>query len=72
MVSAARGRDQQGRVGRFLARRLIRTVEALRIAPKGSAEVSKMLGAAAEALIAGGEADIFTPNYFFLAQRPAE
>jgi hypothetical protein len=31
-----------------------------------------MLGAAAEALIAGGEADIFTPNYFFLARRPAE
>jgi sterol 24-C-methyltransferase len=47
-------------------------VEALRIAPKGSAEVSKMLGAAAEALIAGGEAGIFTPNYFFLARRPAE
>ena len=63
---------RRGRVGRFLARRLIRTVEALRIAPKGSAEVSKMLGAAAEALIAGGEADIFTPNYFFLARRPAE
>jgi sterol 24-C-methyltransferase len=63
---------RRGRVGRFLARRLIRTVEALRIAPKGSAEVSKMLGAAAEALIAGGEAGIFTPNYFFLARRPAE
>jgi sterol 24-C-methyltransferase len=63
---------RRGRVGRFLARRLIRTVEALRIAPKGSAEVSKMLGAAAEALIAGGEAKIFTPNYFFLARRPAE
>jgi sterol 24-C-methyltransferase len=63
---------RRGRVGRFLARRLIRSVEALRIAPKGSAQVSKMLGAAAEALIAGGEAGIFTPNYFFLARRPAK
>jgi sterol 24-C-methyltransferase len=63
---------RRGRVGRFFARRLIGTVEALRIAPKGSTEVSKMLGAAAEALIAGGEAGIFTPNYFFLARRPAE
>jgi len=63
---------RRGRVGRFLARRLIRSVEALRIAPKGSAQVSKMLGAAAEALIAGGEAGIFTPNYFFLARRPAQ
>ncbi|MGB5522086.1 MAG: hypothetical protein WBM96_05930, partial [Polyangiales bacterium] len=63
---------RRGRVGRFLARRTIRTLEALRIAPKGSTEVSKMLGSAAEALIAGGELGIFTPNYFFLAQRPAQ
>jgi sterol 24-C-methyltransferase len=63
---------RRGRVGRFFARRLIRTVEALRIAPEGSAAVSQMLGAAAEALIAGGESGIFTPNYFFLARRPAK
>jgi hypothetical protein len=52
-------------------RRTIRTLRALRIAPKGSTEVSKMLGAAA-ALIAGGQLGIFTPNYFFLALRPAK
>ena len=63
---------RRGRVGRFLARRLIRAVEALRIAPKGSTAVSQMLGAAAEALIEGGEAGIFTPNYFFLVRRPEE
>lgn len=63
---------RRGRVGRFLARRLIRSVEALRIAPKGSAVVSQMLGAAAEALIAGGESRIFTPSYFFLARKPAK
>jgi sterol 24-C-methyltransferase len=63
---------RRGRAGRFMARRTIRTLEALRIAPKGSTEVSKMLGSAAEALIAGGELGIFTPNYFFLAQRPAQ
>ena len=63
---------RRGRPGRFMARRTIRTLEALRIAPKGSAEVSKMLGAAAEALIAGGELGIFTPNYFLLARRPSK
>jgi len=63
---------RRGRIGRFFARRLIRTVEAVRIAPKGSAAVSQMLGAAAEALIAGGESGIFTPNYFFLVRRPAK
>lgn len=61
---------RRGRPGRFFARRTIRTLEALRIAPKGSTEVSKMLGAAAESLIEGGELGIFTPNYFFLARRP--
>jgi len=63
---------RRGRAGRFLASHTIRTLEALRIAPKGSTEVSKMLGAAAESLIAGGERGIFTPNYFFLARRPAQ
>ena len=38
----------------------------------GTLQVSRMLGAAAEALIAGGEAEIFTPNYFFLVRRPAQ
>ena len=63
---------RRGRAGRFLASRTIRTLEALRIAPKGSTEVSRMLDAAAESLIAGGERGIFTPNYFFLARRPAK
>jgi sterol 24-C-methyltransferase len=63
---------RRGRVGRFFARRLIRTIEAARIAPKGSAAVSQMLGAAAEALIEGGEAGIFTPNFFLLARRPEQ
>ncbi|MEM7433672.1 MAG: methyltransferase domain-containing protein [Myxococcota bacterium] len=62
---------RRGRVGRAIARRTIRTLERLRIAPPGSTEVSRMLGNAAESLIAGGELGIFTPNYFFVAQRPA-
>lgn len=62
---------RRGRLGRRLTRRAIGTLEALRIAPKGSKEVSLMLGRAAEGLIAGGEAGIFTPSYFFLARRKA-
>ncbi|MGB5811092.1 MAG: methyltransferase domain-containing protein [Polyangiales bacterium] len=62
---------RRGRVGRAIARRTIRTLERLRVAPPGSADVSRMLGAAAESLIAGGEADIFTPNYFFVVRKPA-
>ena len=62
---------RRGRVGRRVARRLIGTLETLRIAPQGSKEVSVMLGRGADGLIAGGEAGIFTPNYFFMARRPA-
>ncbi len=61
---------RRGRPGRFLAGHSIRTLEALRIVPKGSTEVTRMLAAAAESLIDGGERGIFTPNYFLLARRP--
>ena len=62
---------RRGRLGRRIARRTIGGLEALGIAPKGSKEVSTMLGRAAEGLIAGGEAGIFTPSYFFVARRKA-
>lgn len=60
---------RRGRLGRQLARRTIGVLEKLGIAPKGSKEVSLMLGRAAESLIAGGESGIFTPSFFFVAQR---
>lgn len=61
---------RRGRLGRLFADRMLGTLEALRIVPKGSTQVSLMLSAAAESLIAGGELGIFTPNYFLLARRP--
>ena len=60
---------RRGRLGRRIARRTIGLLEAVGIAPKGSQEVSQMLGRAAEALIAGGETGIFTPSYFFVARK---
>jgi len=62
---------RRGPIGRFLADHLLGTFEALRIVPKGTTDVSEMLSAAAESLIAGGDLGIFTPNYFLLARRPA-
>ena len=59
----------RGRLGRRLTRHTIGALETLGIAPKGSKEVSLMLGRAAEGLIAGGETGIFTPSFFFLARR---
>ena len=47
-----------------------RLAEALRILPKGSAEVVEMLHRTANAYAAGGRAGIFTPLYCFLARKP--
>ena len=56
--------------GRYLTNRALALMEALRIAPKGSTEVSETLNQAADALVAAGERGIFTPDLFFLVRRP--
>jgi sterol 24-C-methyltransferase len=55
--------------GRKVTNLAVRTLERLRIAPKGSTAVSALLNRAAEALVAGGETAIFTPMYFFHAKK---
>ncbi|MYB03617.1 MAG: methyltransferase domain-containing protein, partial [Acidimicrobiaceae bacterium] len=47
-----------------------RLAEALRILPKGSADVVEMLDRTASAYAAGGRSGIFTPLYCFLARKP--
>ncbi len=44
--------------------------EALRLLPKGSSAVLRLLDQNADALVAGGKAGIFTPLYCFLARKP--
>ena len=44
--------------------------EAVRLFPKGSAEVIRLLDRTAEAYVAGGKTGIFTPLYCFLARKP--
>jgi sterol 24-C-methyltransferase len=56
-------------VGRKVTHRLVRVLETLRIAPKGSTAVSEFLNAGAKALVAGGQAGIFTPMFFFHARK---
>ena len=47
-----------------------RLAEVLRIFPKGSAEVVRLLDRTADAYVAGGKTGIFTPLYCFLARKP--
>ena len=51
--------------------RLVRVLETLRIAPKGSTAVSDFLNAGAKALVQGGETGVFTPMFFFHVRKPA-
>ena len=57
-------------LGRKLFMGTSRLAEALRVFPKGSAEVIELLDRTAEAYVAGGRAGIFTPLYCFLARKP--
>ncbi len=44
--------------------------EVLRLFPKGSAEVVRLMDRTAEAYVAGGKSGLFTPLYCFLARKP--
>ena len=48
----------------------LKLAEALRLFPKGSTEVVRLLDRTADAYVAGGKAGIFTPLYCFLARKP--
>ncbi|KAK4414483.1 Cycloartenol-C-24-methyltransferase [Sesamum alatum] len=57
-------------VGRFFTRNMVKALEKLGVAPKGSQRVQAFLEKAAEGLLAGGKKEIFTSMYFFLARKP--
>ncbi|KAK9291293.1 hypothetical protein L1049_009483 [Liquidambar formosana] len=56
--------------GRFITRNMVKTLEFVGLAPEGSQRVQLFLEKAADALVEGGKKGIFTPMYFFLAQKP--
>ncbi len=57
-------------LGRKVMMAASRLAEALRILPKGSADVVGLLDRTANAYVAGGKTRIFTPLYCFLARKP--
>lgn len=56
-------------VGRMCTHALVSTLEFARIAPKGSVRVSALLNATALDLVEGGEKEMFTPSFFFVARK---
>ena len=47
-----------------------RAAEAVRVLPRGSARVLRLMDRTAQAYVSGGRAGIFTPLYCFLARKP--
>ncbi|XP_061375197.1 cycloartenol-C-24-methyltransferase-like [Gastrolobium bilobum] len=57
-------------VGRILTKAMVKILEFVGLAPKGSLRVHDLLEKASEGLVEGGKKEIFTPMYFFLACKP--
>lgn len=58
------------KVGTFFTQNAVRVMERVGLAPKGTFDVGEALKVAAEALVAGGQAKLFTPMMLFVAQKP--
>ena len=56
-------------LGRQITNAATGVLEKLKVLPKGTAEVSQVLGTAGDALVEGGEQEVFTPMYYFLARK---
>ncbi|XP_029127242.1 cycloartenol-C-24-methyltransferase isoform X2 [Cajanus cajan] len=57
-------------LGRFFTRSLVKSLEFVGLAPRGSLRVQEFLEKAGDGLVEGGKKEIFTPMYFFLARKP--
>jgi sterol 24-C-methyltransferase len=57
-------------LGKAMIKVLTRALEATRVAPRGTSEISDFLNVGADALVRGGELGIFTPMAFLLAEKP--
>ena len=56
-------------IGRSITNVATGILEKLKVLPEGTAEVSQFLGKAGDALVEGGQREIFTPMYYFLARK---
>ncbi|KIY96851.1 hypothetical protein MNEG_11110 [Monoraphidium neglectum] len=66
------GNFRTTKAGRRVTHALVRGLEAVGVAPKGSLEVATMLEQAADDLVAGGKTGTFTPLFFFLVRKPLQ
>jgi sterol 24-C-methyltransferase len=56
-------------IGKHFTNVAVRALEALRIAPRGTTTVARMLDSGGQALVAGGKLGIFTPGLLIVARK---
>ena len=56
--------------GRLVTDVVMGALEFVRMVPAGTRKISSLLNHAPDNLVAGGEKNIFTPMFFFLARKP--
>ena len=64
------GYVRMSKIGRLGIGSLLRTLEALRLAPVGTAETANELSDGGDALVAGGREKLFTPMYLMVGRKP--
>ena len=57
-------------IGRCVTKYMVRALEYIRLAPKGSERVQNFLEQAAQGLVEGGKKEVMTPMYFFVVRKP--
>jgi sterol 24-C-methyltransferase len=57
-------------LGMMATHSMVTVLERIGLAPQGTTRVHDMLHSTAKDLVRGGQLDIFTPDYFFLARKP--
>ena len=61
---------RMSKLGRIVIGCILRSMEALRLAPSGTAETAAELSDGADALVAGGKENLFTPMYLMIVRKP--
>ncbi|KAL9539225.1 hypothetical protein MBANPS3_010392 [Mucor bainieri] len=56
--------------GRYVTTNICRALEKIGFAPKGTVQTQEVLEVAGDSVVAGGQEDIFTPMFFFVAKKP--
>lgn len=60
------------KIGRGAVHKLVGALEMVGIAPQGTQKTADTLAVSADALVEGGQLNLFTPMYMMIARKPLD